>query len=92
MTLSAAPARLDSIPVPDGLYQQLEIARYRAWLEEAYRTAISSSVRELIAEVSTELAEVSANSHALVDEFGTAILGAVQSVASAIDCELPSHN
>lgn len=90
MTLFAA-ADLQSIPFPESLSHKREIARYQAWLEEAYRTAISGSVRILIAEVSTELAEISATGCDLSGEFGDAVRGAVSSVATAIDHEDPTR-
>lgn len=87
MVPTAEPAARLSVPVPDGFQQLDQIARYQAWLEEAYRIAISASVRGLIAEVSEELSTVSACGLAEGDDFADVIHAAVLSVASALDHE-----
>mgnify|MGYP000731208551 CR=1 FL=1 len=94
MTFPAAPfpvsplqlAGYDALPVPEGL-QSPEVARYQAWLADAYRTAISEPVRQLISEVTAELAEVSAAGIDISDDFAPVVRGAVESVAVAIDCD-----
>lgn len=65
----------------------LQLACYRQWLDSAHAVATSTTVKELIREVTDELHVLAAYGNAALTDLREALVGAFESIISAMEIE-----